>query len=611
MRQRKKGSVETIHAAFDQTFKEFNIPRRPSAFEIGATVVAPRSGILREKASRMMANKTVLAGTVMATEHIMQAIKEKKEEKKEIPFNGGRFKKIKQLSSQDNAVGDVWLAEKAYDDGRESELVVIKMLRSERELFNKKEVGELEPHEKELLNRYFKEAGEEIKNLIRFAENKHIVSPAANVFPYEGRLVVQMEFVPHTLNEYLWNVDGEKELTDTVFEAGVQILDTISYLEKSKDDEEAPLGRVNNDLKLGNLGADTEKADDEKMRIVIKMLDLDSIRPISKQLSIKRETKYSMDHCDPEQFMELHDNKTALNAKPAETVYSLAVSLIYAIGERMSAGLRTRYILVFPTEYEEVMDRESRPTLLPGEFEEIETTREVHVINVKEMKEKIEKTRETDELNLLKLYLSNRQRRIAAEMENHDTPEMVKLIEKHRETIVSEIMPEIYREMTFCVERNSLTETESITREEVEGRFKGLVYSFAVDDRTAEMYGAVTSREKLALAIELNISQLTEEYARAHYYWHKNAASYPQGTHGWYPAVTELLQKVAGLTREESAKIAELAKKEEKGRRIDSVFAPEVFEAIALCLKPREERMDAERMKEQFIRFRKVINDDS
>lgn len=601
MKQKKLGRGRIIGAKAAPENKK--IPNRPSALELDATIMAAPStsnGNLREKASRNMANKTILAGTVMATEQIVKAIGKKKEEKKEIPFEEGVFKKVKQLSSLDNAVGDVWLAEKKYHDGRESELVVIKMLRSESELFDKKEVKDLEPGERELLNRYFQEAGEEIKNLIRFAENRHVVSPVGDVFPYEDRLVVQMEFVPHTLNEYLWNVNGEKELTDTILDAGIQILETIDHLEKSKDNE-APAGRVNNDLKLGNLGADKEQAGDGRTRIVIKMLDLDSIRPISKQLSIKRETKYSIDHCDPEQFMELHDNSTALNAKPAETVYSMGLALMYSIGERISTGLKTRRIIVFPTEYEEVLDRESRPTLLPGEVKEVEVTKHVHVINVREMREKIESTRETDELNLLKLYFANKQKRVSAGLENHDTPEMVKLIEKHGEVIVREIMPEVHGELNWCGQNKQLNEAEFITKDEIHGRFKGMIYGFEVDDKTAQWYGAETPKDRLLLGIELNIEQLTESYAKANYHWHTSAVSYSKGIKSWYTSVTELLQNVAGMEKHEAAEIVELAKKKEKGKALESTVRPEVFEAIVYCLKPRAERPDAEETKKIFI----------
>ena len=128
---------------------------------------------------------------------------------------------------------------------------------------------------------------------------------------------MQMEYAPYTVTEVLWSLEDEAELTGNVFEMGIQLLDTTAYLERHKD-EKAEWGRVNNDLKIGNLGADKEQTEDGKTKIMVVMLDLDSIRPVSEQLSIKRETKYSMDHCDPEQFMELHDSSIALNAKPDE-----------------------------------------------------------------------------------------------------------------------------------------------------------------------------------------------------------------------------------------------------------------------------------------------------
>ena len=609
MMQRKKGkgdSAGRINAAFDRSFDKHDTPGRPSGFD--ATVFAPHNSEMREKASKVLANKTVLAGTVMATENIMQAI-EKEDGKTEIPFEGGRLRKIKQLSSKDNAVGDVWLAEKIYDNYEESELVVIKMLRSEKEIFNKKEVTELEEWERGLLKRLFLEAGEEIKNLERFADNRHVISPVGEIFPHEGRLVVQMEYAPHTVNEVLWEIEGECELTYNMLEMGIQLLDTTAYLEEHKDDE-AELGRVNNDLKIGNLGADKETTEGGKNRIVVMMLDLDSIRPISNQLSIKRETKYSMDHCDPEQFMELHDNNTALNAKPDETVYSTGMVMMYALEERMSVGLENRHIMVLPTEYEEGLARETRPTFLPGEFKTEEITTHVNVININEMKEKITRTRETDELNLLRLYLTNKQRRNALGVKDYDPPQMKKLMEKHETRIINEIIPEVRAGMKWLGNGGATYDEITLMRNgRIVKEFDGIIKTLEVSDETAYSYDAQTPKERLMLGIKLNIAKLTETYAKSNYEWYISASSRFSTKHSWYEAVNELLVNASGLTRSEAGKIVELAKREEKGRKLESTVKPEVFEAIAYCLKPREERMGAEQLSELFKHFRGDIHE--
>ncbi len=605
MRQVKAGNNNTpskVNAAFDKAFSEMDKPaKRYSKIEVDATVFMPHSGAMREKASRLKANQTIFAGTVLATEHIMEAVEDVvKEEEKEISFPGGKLRKIRQLSSKNNAVGDVWLAEKIYDDGRGSELVVIKMLRSKEELFSKKGIDELEPYEKELLDRYYKEAGEEIKNLDRFAENRHIVSPVDRVFPHKGRLVVQMEFVPHTLNDYLWNVDGEVELSRTLFEAGLQILDTVAYLENHTGGD-APAGRVNNDLKLGNMGADKEVREDGRTSIVIKMLDLDSIRPISDQLSIKRETKYSMDHCDPEQFMELHDPDSSLNAKPAETIYSMAVAFMYALEERMSVNLKTRYLIVFPTEYEEQIERFSRSTLLPGEFKLEEVTTNVQVRNAEDMHKKIEGVRETDELNLLRLYLTNKYRIRKSGGGDYDPPEMQKLMKKYEETIINELLPEIQMNVDlFDMRRTSVNWTETMPRETILQEFRDLIKGFEADEKTSANFGAVTKTERLSLGIGFKIIYLTEAYAKSNYDWYSSAVSAFSNRHEWYGALNEMLITTAGFSREEAARLVELAKREEKGRKLESVVKPEVFEAIAHCLKPRKYRLNAAQMKKLF-----------
>ena len=606
MRQRKIdrgriiGESETVSG---KSIKKTDIPNRPSAFEIGATVMAPPPNAgLREMAEEVIESKK----TMMATEHIRQVIGVIKEEK-EIPFKGGKLRKIKQLSSQDmNLVGDVWLAEKTYDDGRETELVVVKRMRSEEELFGKG-ADELTDHDRKVLDRFYQEAGEEIMNLQRFADTEHIVSPVADVYPYDGRLVVQMEFVPHTLVDYSWSINGETQLSEMFFEIGIQMLDTITHLENSKD-EKAPNGRVNNDFKLPNLGVD-KKLTEGKTRIIGKMFDLDSIRNISGRISMQKEMKYSADHCDPEQFMELHDADSAFNAKPDETIYSLGMAFIYALEKRMSTPLKDRAILVIPDEYEEEFDRISRPTLLPGaevKFDEVAT--KVQVINTENMREKIEKARTTDELNLLKLYLKNKQRRAALGVEDYDTPEMVKLIEKHREAIVNELMKEIYAEMKWYGEED-LKEAEFIAKEEIEGRFKGLLYTFAVDDESAKRYGAETLKERLMLGIKSNIDVITEDYAKANYPWYISSLSYSTGTRGWYSTVMELLQNVGKLSKEEAGKLVELAKREEKGKKPESIVKPEVFEAIAYCLKPRKERRGAEELSGLFRHLRGDIHE--
>ena len=298
--------------------------------------------------------------------------------------------------------------------------------------------------------------------------------------------------------------------------------------------------------------------------------------------------------------MELHDASTALNAKPDETIYSKGMVMVYALEERMSVGLKSRYLMVLPTEYEEGFERETRPTLLPGREIEEERTTHVNVINIKEMREKIERTRKTDELNLLRLYITNKQRRKAIGMDDYDTPEMKKLMEKHEKEIISEIVPEIQASMNWTGSRRTFAEeTAVMSGEMVMKEFKNLMAGFEVSDETAHDYEAKTANEKMILGIKFNIAKLTETYARANYGWYASATSKFSNKHKWYEAVNELLVH-SGLTRDEAGKMVELAKREERGRRFDSVVKPEVFEAIAYCLKPRAERLDAEHMRDLF-----------
>ncbi|NYZ76869.1 hypothetical protein H0O02_00975 [Candidatus Micrarchaeota archaeon] len=589
--ERTSATRQRVERVFDEMFEDI-LKKQPAA-PAKAAVIS-----LRERAS-MVAHRTAFAQTILLEEHLLEKIgdafaKEKTEDER-IAFDGGYFRKIRQLSSKNNTVGDVSLAVKVHVENgteREGELVVLKMLRDEKEILGKNKSCELSKEERELIGRLYYEAGLEMRHLERFKDNVHIVSPTGGITVdlQRHRLIAQMEYVPHSFHDYLWSIDGERKLSETVFEAGVQMLGAISYLANHRS-EDAPEGWVNNDLKLGNMGVATEDG-----RMAIKMLDLDSIRPISRMLSVKKETKYSPDHCDPEKFMELHDHEVAMNAKPAETVYSLGLALLYSIAERMAVRLKYRCLIVFPAEYAEETEHvpTARSTMVPGLDEMMERTTRVSIVDCENLRSKLEKAVETDELNLLKAYIVNKKRMEATGKATADLPEIGRLMEKHSVEVACEIEPAVALGMGW-LDRGKANGTGIADKATAAGKLRELVSGFALDDRTAASYGVKGGYEKLVLGIEFNIEKITDAYARVNYDWHLP---------DWYKAVTEMLESSAGLTREDAAKIVELAKREERGRRSESAFAPEVFEGIACCLKRRAERPDAERMAEMFMQFR-------
>jgi serine/threonine protein kinase len=597
----KKRSVEDVFDAFFGNGEGKRPLPTPQKLEFAKTELA--SAAIRESMGEKF-RKTHFADTKLMREVEAFERRKKRKEIKEIPFEDGYFRIVRKLSSDSNAVGDVYLAEKiTVKDGKEypGELVVLKMLKNEEDLLDG--LGLDDAEKKRLLKRLFHEAGTEIKNLQEL-KHPHIVSATGEVILYvpeeeadkkEGRtknarLVAQMEYVPHPFDEYIWSVEGETRLTNDVLEMGVQMLDAISFLES--------LGLVHNDFKGGNMGVVISEGG-----FIGKMLDADSIRSIAELVSARNEMKYSPDHCDPEEFMELHNDEIAVNAKPAETIYPLGIALLYAIAERLCMPLETRDLRVGGHAYEEEVEHVPtvRSTLLPGLEETKERTTRVSVIDSGQLRKKLEETREIDERNLIRVYLANEMKRRSSDKVSEPPSEIKKLLEKYKYVIRMYMEPEIKREMNWVGDRKlTLDDVEETPRDTIVNHFKRLLSDFKLDKRVEEECDVEDEYGKLLLGIKDNIRRLTEKYARNNYRWYLSAPSHFSRTHRWYDALDGMLMKIAGLGREDAAEMIERAKKEEKGRSIETVFHPEVFEAIAYCLKPRAERPDAKSLKKIF-----------
>ncbi len=595
----KKRNVEDVFDAFFEDGKGKKPLPTPQKLEYAKTELA--SAAIRERTSEVF-RKTQLADAELIKE--IKALEKRKEIKK-IPFEDkcGYFEIVRKLSSDENLAGDVYLAEKVtVKNGKEcrEELVVLKMMKDEEEILRGLDLADAD--KERLIRRMFLEAGTEIKNL-ETLNHPNIVSATGNVVFYnpEGeetdkkeeriknaRLVAQMEYLPHTFNFYLWSVEGEDDLTKDVLEAGMQILDAISYLEAE--------GLVHNDFKLRNMGV----IKDGK-KLVVKMLDLDSVRPIAELVSAKNETKYSSDHCDPEEFMEFHNNEVATNAKPAETIYPLGMALLYSIAERMCVPLEIRDLRVGSYAYEEEVEQVPtiRSTLIPEVGETIERTTRVSIIDPQQLRKKLEAAKEIDERNLIRVYLANERRRKALGKSSEIPSEIKKLLEKHEYVVKLYIEPEIEREINW-IGIGKLLPDEMMSKKDIANHFEKLLADFKLDKAVEERCDLENDYEKLLLGIGYNIRRLTEKYAKNNYRWYTSACLHYSKKYEWNDALNNMLTEIAGLKGEDAAEVVELAKKEEKGRSVKTVFHPEVFEAIAYCLKPRAERLDAKSLKKIF-----------
>ncbi len=616
MRQRNKGPVSGSRAGvddvFDQFFEKDSAKKLAPPFEYAKTMLA--SAEIRERISEI-SGKTQFADPKLMEEMAAYEKAKKKREIKTIPFEGGYFKIVKELSSEVNSAGDVYLAEKILSkEGKElaGELVVLKMLKDEEEMVDG--CGLDDAGKEYLIRRMFREAGMEINNLNRL-NHPNIVSATGDAvlfYPEEremgkARLVSQMEYVPHAFDAYLWSVGGETGLTNAVLEAGMQILDAVSYLENYRS-EDAPDGLVHNDFKLGNMGAVIKDG-----KLVMKMLDLDSIRPIAELVSAAREMKYSPDHCDPEEFMELHETEIAVNAKPAETIYPLGIALLHSISKRLCIPLEVRDLRIGGGAYKEEVEHvpTARSTMIPGLGETVERTTRVSVINPDCLRETLENAREADERNLIRAYLANEKKRKALGKTDGPLPEMKKLLEKHDYTIRAYLESEIEREINWVGNRKlSRDEMEKMSEDDITRHFKMLLADFKLDRKVEKSCNLKKNYEKLLFGMKNNIRRLTGEYARNNYRWYSSAHSHFSKTHEWYDALHYMLMEIAELERKDAAGIVELAKKEEEGRGLETTFEPQVFEAIAHCLKPRLERPDAKKMKELFMKFKERSDND-
>ncbi len=349
--------------------------------------------------------------------------------------NGGIKKVIEaftlteRLSSESNMAGDVYKATRTWD-GKEYGTVVLKTLKKKH----------LEGSEKRL--RSLRDDAEmEMSNLQRFKGCPHILHPTGEPFELEdGRLVIQMEYLPRSFNNYLLGIETESALTRATLCGGIQIFRAIHFMENMVD-REGPDGWTYIDMKESNLGMDLTK--DEW---IIKLLDLDSAVPTGPRT--KSVMRYTEKYIDPEKMMLLHKTGIGLLAEPSETIYSTGLTLLYAVARRIGVNVRR------------LVDVSKLINKHHEEEDEEDSSQRVSRVSIYEpddLKAKIEILRATDERNLIKVYYLNEAKRM---MEDNlediypDAHTIKELIDIHTEEILagnSTVHPCVFEAIRECL----------------------------------------------------------------------------------------------------------------------------------------------------------------
>ena len=304
----------------------------------------------------------------------------------------------RKLSGKRNVAGDVWLA-KRYWDGEFYGNVVLKKPKDEHK--------DSEPDMKAAVHA---DIEQERKNLLRFEDHPNILSPSGISFRYNDEPVIQMEYQPWSFSDYLEYFKKESELTAALTSCAIQTLSGISYMANKKDDER-PLGWTHVDFKKTHIRLDYRKDETGHKGWIVTIIDLDSVRPAGPREFYG--IKYNRACVNPEKAYKLHDPNILITAEPSETVYSLGISLLYAMAIKFEAGIRVRAF-----------------DLTPGLAEK---DGKVILTDEKALRSRIIAVRAIDEMNLLKIYYVNKFRRIMAGKFDQDPEDLKDLIEKYKD----------------------------------------------------------------------------------------------------------------------------------------------------------------------------------
>ena len=318
---------------------------------------------------------------------------------------------IRKLSGENNIAGDVWQAKKFWDDVYYGDVVLKTPKRRLRETKLPAE-----------LSNVYQDLDKEHTNLMRF-NHPNIVSSSGPIFTYNGEPVLEMEYQAWTFLDYIMYHRSEKAMTGAFMSTAIQTLDAISYL--------ADHGYVHVDVKTDHIMLDGREDPTGEVGWFIKLIDLDSIVPVG-DITFSM-LKYNLS-ADPEKFMKLHDPGVLLTAEPSESLYALGVTLNRALAKRMRVRILDRGMA----------DIKDKGNILGLKRD----NGNVVLVDEAKLREKIIDVRITDEINLLRVYYTNKFRRILAGKFDQDPGGMRDLIEKYHD------MPEIREEALKNV-RNS------------------------------------------------------------------------------------------------------------------------------------------------------------
>jgi hypothetical protein len=355
-----------------------------------------------------------------------------------------RFTIKEQLSSASNISGDVFRAERFWDEQRYGD-VVLKTPKAElvrdRSGFDFRE-----------------EMGRELRNLFRFEGHCGILAPSGKPFVWNSELVIQARYHPWGFVEYLKYFSDEGQLSAALATLAAQCLAAIDFMAATRD-EEGPQGYAHVDLKTTHLRLDFHAGPPEGGEWVVTLIDLDSVFPAGP--IDYHGAKYNRGCVDPEKFMNLDEPGTLVTADPAETIYALGLTLLSAIAQLLGTGLERRGF---------------RPLGL-GQGED-----GVVLEDAWSLREEVERTRAVDRANFLRAYHVNRVRRLELGAAPDDPEELAGLLAgeptlgpdfRDEGAADCPVAPRIFVAILECLRRRS----ERQTAAELQALFKSMAAS--------------------------------------------------------------------------------------------------------------------------------------
>jgi hypothetical protein len=313
-----------------------------------------------------------------------------------------RFVIKERISSERNIAGDVFRASRFWGDQFYGDVVLKKPKSSLR-------ASALD------YARVCRDLEREEHCLFHFDRHPSLLSPAGPPFQWDGELMIQTQYLPWSIHEYLSYFTDERSLTRALVGISCQSLAAIEHLAQIRD-EAGPFGYAHVDLKSSHLRMDYRERGNEGDWVVV-IIDLDSVLPVGPvHLS---EAKYNRACVDPEKFMALHDPAQLCTVDPCETVYALGLTLLRVLAEGLGLVLERRRI---------------QPVGLatgPGG--------ETIVLAPDALRAEIERTRGVDRRNFTALFWANRERRLRAGLPDVPVPPLEELLDDG--TSESQVVP--------------------------------------------------------------------------------------------------------------------------------------------------------------------------